>query len=77
MQSFPIHHSKVTDNYDWLPHNLDGTDSVPRRYRDMVVQPLGDRQAFYDEFLASCKKAFGLIKGQRCVGTESDRIEMR
>ena len=43
----------------------------------MAVQPLGDRQAFYDEFLAGCKKAFGMVKGIRCTGTEADRIEMR
>lgn len=41
----------------------------------MVVQPLGDRQSEYDEFIAGCAKAFGK-QGSRCYSTEQDRFEM-
>jgi hypothetical protein len=27
--SFPIHHLEVSDNYAWLPHNLDSSLPVP------------------------------------------------
>ena len=73
--SFPIHHHKVSTNYDYLPHNVDPTVSTPAKYADMPVQPLGNRQAFYDDFVDGCVKHFGK-KGQRCVSTENDRIEM-
>jgi hypothetical protein len=42
--SFPMHHSKTSDNYAWLPHNLDPSLPVPDRYKGMAVQPLGNRQ---------------------------------
>jgi hypothetical protein len=73
--SFPIQHEKITNNYAWLPHNVDTSKQTPRAYRDMVVQPLGDKQKFYDDFLQSCKDHFG-AKGQRCVQNERDRIAM-
>ena len=38
----------------------------------MVIQPLGDRQGFYDEFVNSCMKYNG---GERCKGTERDRVD--
>jgi prolyl 4-hydroxylase len=41
----------------------------------MKINPLGDRQSFYDNFVKSCQKAFG-NKGQRCLSTEEDRVEM-
>lgn len=63
--SFPIHYAKVSDNYPWLENPKD----------DMVTQPLGNRQAFYDEFLETCKEHFG-SRGSRCVGNEMDRIAM-
>ena len=44
--SFPIHHKKASNNYDYLPHNVDPENNpVPQEYKDMPVQPLGDRQA--------------------------------
>jgi prolyl 4-hydroxylase len=41
----------------------------------MVVNPLGDRQAKYNEFIQGCIDAFGK-QGRRCVETETDRFEM-
>jgi hypothetical protein len=73
--SFPMHYNAVSDNYDWLPHNMDPSLPVPDKYKDKPVQPLGDRQKFYDEFLDGCVKYFGK-QGKRCVTTERDRIDM-
>jgi prolyl 4-hydroxylase len=70
-----MHHAKVSNNYAWLPHNLDPTLPVPKQYKDMKVQPLGDRQKVYDDFIASCK-AFYPKQAKRCELTESDRVEM-
>lgn len=73
--SFPMHYAEVSTNYPWLPHNQDPTLPVPREYRDMVPQPLGDKQEFYRQFLQGCKDAFGK-KGLRCTQNELDRIAM-
>jgi prolyl 4-hydroxylase len=71
-----MHHSKVSDNYDYLPHNQDSTAPTPPQYRDMVVQPLGNRQAAYDEFINGCVEKYGPSMGKRCLSTERDRVEM-
>jgi prolyl 4-hydroxylase len=42
----------------------------------MKINPLGDRQSFYNDFIASCQKTFGDQGGRRCLSTEEDRIEM-
>lgn len=73
--SFPMHHATVSNNYAHLPHNVDPNIPTPREYKDMAVQPLGDRQAFYQDFLQTCRDAFG-SKGKRCTQTEVDRIAM-
>jgi prolyl 4-hydroxylase len=73
--SFPIHHDFVSNNYNWLPHNVDSSIPTPNKYKDMVRQPLAGRQEFYDKFLSDCVKHFGR-KGQRCVVNEEDRIAM-
>jgi hypothetical protein len=73
--SFPIHHAEVSDNYDWLPHNQDPSLPVPEEYRDKPVQTLGNRQQFYDDFIAGCVQHFGK-KGHMCYNNEQDRIEM-
>lgn len=70
-----MHHAKVSTNYASLPHNLDPSLPVPKQYRDMPVQPLGNRQKIYDDFIASCKAAFGR-QARRCTDTEADRVEM-
>jgi prolyl 4-hydroxylase len=64
----------VSTNYAWLPHNLDPSIEIPKEYRGMMVNPLGDRQSFYNEFMESCRKPLGLVKGFLCQATESDRI---
>ena len=75
--SFPMHYSKVSDNYAWLPHNIDPVhNDVPARYKDMVVQPLGDKQKFYDDFLNGCKEKWGNSGAARCQQNEDDRIAM-
>jgi len=73
--SFPMHRNFVSDNYAWLPHNVDPSVPTPDRYKDMPVSPLGDRKKAYDEFLNGCIEKFG-SKGWRCKDTERDRIEM-
>jgi prolyl 4-hydroxylase len=73
--SFPMHYATVSKNYAWLPHNIDLSLQSPREYEDMVVQPLGDRQAFYKEFIDGCRTHFG-SKASRCTQNELDRISM-
>ena len=73
--SFPMHYPTVTTNYAHLPHNLDPSLPTPPQYKDMPIQPLGNRQAFYDDFVNGCVEHFGK-KGQRCLETEHDRVEM-
>lgn len=71
-----MHYDKVSDNYAWLPHNLDPDHAkTPRKYEEKPVQTLGNRQAYYDEFLQSCIRKFG-NRGSRCVQNERDRIAM-
>ena len=74
--SFPMHHATVSDNYAWLEHNLDPSIPTPAEYKDKPVQPLGDRQSFYNDFLDGCVDHYGKKGGQRCIQTEADRIEM-
>jgi hypothetical protein len=73
--SFPIHHSSISTNYAWLAHNVDPKLQSPRLYEDMVVQPLGDRSAFYKEFIDGCHAKFD-SKGARCIQNERDRMSM-
>lgn len=74
--SFPMHRATVSDNYAWLDHNVDPSIPTPEQYKDMPVQPLGDRQSFYNDFLDGCVEHFGTKGGKRCISTEADRIEM-
>jgi hypothetical protein len=75
--SFPMHYAKVSDNYAWLPHNMDPVhNDVPPEYKDKVVQPLGDRQAVYDEYIDGCKEKWGSSGARRCESNEADRITM-
>jgi hypothetical protein len=73
--SFPMQHEKVSINYPWLPHNVDPTIPTPSEYANMPINPLGNRQAAYDDFIQGCVKHFG-GRGQRCIETEKDRFEM-
>jgi hypothetical protein len=76
--SFPHHYRQISNNYAWLPHNVDPTHHpVPPEYRGMPVQPLGDRQAFYENFLESCEKFYHEKKGLgSCASTEQGRLYM-
>ena len=73
--SFPMHYATISNNYAWLKHNTDPNTPTPEEYKDMPIQPLGDRAKFYQDFLSSCEKHFGK-KGARCVQNEKDRIAM-
>lgn len=74
--SFPIHKWEISTNYPWLPHNADPANNpTPKKYQDMPLQPLGDRQAAYDEFLQGCKNHYKK-KSSACTQTERDRIAM-
>jgi prolyl 4-hydroxylase len=41
----------------------------------MPIQPLGDRQSFFDNYLQGCLDAYGK-KGHRCIPNEQDRVNM-
>lgn len=73
--SFPIHHARISNNYAWLPHNLDPSIPVPEEYKDMPVTPLPGVAERYEEFINGCVKKFGK-RGKACLQTEQDRIEM-
>ena len=74
--SFPIHKWEISTNCPWLPHNVDPANNpTPKKYQDIPLQPLGDRQAAYDTFLQGCKDHYGK-KGRACTQTEQDRIAM-
>jgi hypothetical protein len=84
--SFPMQHNTVSTNYLWLPHNVDPTIPTPHEYQGMPIQPLGDRQTMYVEFLKSCVDFFNAqpkheydvfgVKGGRCIYNEADRIQL-
>lgn len=71
-----MHHPAVSTNYDWLPHNVDPANHpVPAQYKDMVVQPLGNRQQEFEDFMNGCVNYYD-TKGKRCLVSEEDRVRM-
>ena len=83
--SFPIHHSRVSDNYEYLPHNLDpgahyrhhAAQTQPARYNGMPLQPLGDRHTAYLHHLEGCRRAYIPSAGSfSCDQFEFDRMLM-
>mmetsp|Transcript_13775 Transcript_13775/g.27488 ORF Transcript_13775/g.27488 Transcript_13775/m.27488 type:complete len:529 (-) Transcript_13775:82-1668(-) len=60
--SFPTHHSRVSENYSGEKGK--GTP-----------QPLGNKQAMYDNFMNGCRKHYGK-RGRMCDSTEDDRVRM-
>ena len=73
--SFPIHR-RVSTNYAWLKHNTDPAhNDVPTEYRDMPLQPLGDRQASYVRHVEGCRKYYA-NKANYCDIYEYDRMLM-
>lgn len=76
LQSYPMHHAKVSTNYAWLPHNVDPANNpVPDAYKDMAVQPLGNRQSEIDDFMKGCMDYYE-NKGKRCMSNEEERVTM-
>jgi prolyl 4-hydroxylase len=74
--SFPIHKSKVSTNYPWLPHNVDPVNNpTPSEYKDMPIQYLGDTQKRYDEYLQGCRDKYRKPKNI-CDISERDRVAM-
>lgn len=53
--SFPIFHS-VSTNYPWLPHNQNKNLKVPEEYKNVPLQPLGNRQYIYHQHLEACRR---------------------
>ena len=73
--SFPTHRIPVSTNYPWLPHNVDPANNPrPEEYIDMPIQPLGDKNEFYVEYLNGCRQ-FYKDDGDACDQSEYDRIE--
>jgi len=74
--SFPMHYLSLSTNYPWLSHNVDPDQNpVPNKYKEMPIQPLGNRQQFYDDFIKECADFYGK-KGNACYGVERDRMDM-
>jgi len=74
--SFPIHRSKVSTNYPWLPHNADPANNpTPREYVGMPIQLLGNVQQRYEDFMKGCRDYYPQ-QARQCDATESNRIEM-
>lgn len=73
--SFPMHHASVSTNYPWLPHNMDSSIETPEEYKDMPIQPLGDKQSFYENYVEGCVNQFE-DKSRRCLNNERERVEM-
>jgi hypothetical protein len=74
-QSFPMHQTNASKNYAWLPWNVDPSIPTPDEYIGMRVQPLGDRQQFYDDFIQGCVDFYG-NRGFTCLANEVERIAM-
>eukprot|EP00816_Leptocylindrus_hargravesii_P000281 CAMPEP_0196826108 /NCGR_PEP_ID=MMETSP1362-20130617/93443_1 /TAXON_ID=163516 /ORGANISM="Leptocylindrus danicus, Strain CCMP1856" /LENGTH=531 /DNA_ID=CAMNT_0042206649 /DNA_START=118 /DNA_END=1714 /DNA_ORIENTATION=+ len=73
--SFPMHLPTVSDNYAWLEHNTDLSKPIPKEYQDKPIQPLGNRQQFYEDFMQGCRDHYGK-SGKACDATESSRVAM-
>jgi len=76
--SFPIHHKALSDNYAWLPHNVDPANNpTPPEYQGKNIQYLGNKQQEYDEFMQGCDDHYGGSGDySACRITERDRVEM-
>ena len=77
--STAIHHGLISNNYAWLPHNIDPMNNpTPPEYINMPIQYLGDKRAFYDNMIAGCEEHYGASHSSYsvCKQTETDRVEM-
>ena len=77
--SFPIF-KRVSTNYPWLPHNWNNITSSEKKSRrpkdDMPIQPLGNRQQIYNDYLTTCRAYYGKTDGSKCDVYEYDRMIM-
>lgn len=73
--SFPMHYDNVTTNYPWLPHNVDPSIPTPDEYKNMPIQPLGNRQDLYSDMIDGCRQHYG-AKAEQCIIHERDRVDM-
>ena len=73
-----MHYPEVSRNYPWLPHNQDPSIPVPPELDGRVIQPLGDRQSFYENNIRGCVEFYGGVDGpgDRCLINEGARVEM-
>jgi prolyl 4-hydroxylase len=70
-----MHHGNVSNNFAWLPHNVDPSMETPEEYKGMPVTPFADRQQFYDDLIQGCIDHYGK-RGSRCLTNEAERIAM-
>ena len=75
--SFPMFNNTVSTNYPWLPHNVDPEKHpTPTEYENMPIQPLGDRQKFYEDYLQGCRDHWKTAgEDEMCDVYEEQRIE--
>merc|ERR1712238_1779 len=74
--SWPIHHDKASNNYAWLPHNIDPKNhEVPRSLKDKPVQHFGDRQSLYEKTIQGCREFYG-HEAYHCDEREKSRVEL-
>jgi hypothetical protein len=71
-----MQHTMVSTNYPWLPHNVDPSLSVPADYKDMAIQPLGNKQQQYEEYIQGCMDHYGAKRGKMCLSNEDQRLAM-
>ena len=70
--SWPIHSYNVSTNYDWLPHNIANNNiPTPSEYQNLPIQPLGNRQNVYNEFMNGCIEKYNVAE---CMECEEGRI---
>jgi len=73
--SFPMQNHKVSTNYPWLHHNLvSQNNTTPEKYRNMKLQPLGNRQQFFEDFMTGCREYHN--NRSSCDEEEEKRIGM-
>eukprot|EP00538_Stauroneis_constricta_P004674 CAMPEP_0119548182 /NCGR_PEP_ID=MMETSP1352-20130426/2155_1 /TAXON_ID=265584 /ORGANISM="Stauroneis constricta, Strain CCMP1120" /LENGTH=452 /DNA_ID=CAMNT_0007593371 /DNA_START=91 /DNA_END=1449 /DNA_ORIENTATION=- len=75
--SFPMHHGNVSTNYPWLPHNVDPTIETPEEYKDMPIQPLGNKMEFYENYIKGCATQSDKKNMEsRCRSSDDSRVRM-
>jgi hypothetical protein len=66
----------ASTNYPRLPHNVDPSLPVPDEYKDMPIQPLGNKQQQYEKYIQGCMDHYGESRGRACLSSESQRLDM-